>query len=291
MNRRAFIAALGGAAAWPLVARAQQRERMRRIGVLQPGSESDPELQNCRVAFVDGLQKFGWTEGTNVLIDYRWVGDDADRIRLYATELTGMRPDVIWASGSLPLLFLKRATRTIPVVFTQVYDPVGSGFVTNLTRPGGNITGFTLGEFSMGGKTLEVLKEVAPRFLLVFLTPVVLNGPVIEALIPIFTSSALLAVANAATAANTATNFHIATVRIVSSTAAIDRRYLCPKLSQHAVYHVLGNHRLAIVRRASRPRSCAIRAQSAPHFPRDIDHAFDLAPFIVDRELCPEHVS
>jgi putative tryptophan/tyrosine transport system substrate-binding protein len=92
----------------------------------------------------------------------RWVGDDADRIRLYATELTGMRPDVIWASGSLPLLLLKRTTRTIPVVFTQVYDPVGSGFVTNLTRPSGNITGFTLGEFSMGGKTLEVLKEVAP---------------------------------------------------------------------------------------------------------------------------------
>ena len=112
---------------------------------------------------MDGLQKFGWTEGTNVLIYYRWAGDDADRIRVYATELTGMRPDVIWASGSLPLLLLKRATRTIPVVFTQLYDPVGSGFVTNLTRPGGNITGFTLGEFSMGGKILEVLKEVAPQ--------------------------------------------------------------------------------------------------------------------------------
>jgi len=163
MRRREFIAALGGAAAWPAVARAQQPERMRRIGVLQPGSESDPESQLRRAAFVGGLQKFGWTEGTNVSIHYRWVGDDADRIRLYATELTGMQPDVIWASGSLPLLLLKRATRTIPVVFTQVYDPVGSGFVTNLTRPGGNITGFTLGEFSMGGKTLEVLKEVAPQ--------------------------------------------------------------------------------------------------------------------------------
>ena len=153
MKRREFIVGLGGVAARPLVARAQQPERMRRIGVLLPGSESDPEWQLRRAAFVDGLRKFGWTEGTNLLIHYRWVGDDADRIRLYATELTGMRPDVIWASGSLPLLSLKRATRTIPVVFTAVYDPVGSGFVTNLTRPGGNITGFTLGEFSMGEAT------------------------------------------------------------------------------------------------------------------------------------------
>jgi len=163
MRRRTFIAALGGAAAWSVVARGQQPERMRGIGVLQPGSESDPVSQLRRAAFVDGLRKFGWTEGTNVLIHYRWVGDDAARVRLYATELTGMRPDVIWTSGSLQLLLLKRATRTIPIVFTQVYDPVGSGFVTNLNRPGGNITGFTLGEFSMGGKTLEVLKEVAPQ--------------------------------------------------------------------------------------------------------------------------------
>ena len=163
MRRRTFIAALGGAAAWSVVARGQQPERMRGIGVLQPGSESDPVSQLRRAAFVDGLRKFGWTEGTNVLIHYRWVGDDAARVRLYATELTGMRPDVIFASGGLPLLLLTRATRTIPIVFTLVYDPVGSGFVTNLNRPGGNITGFTLGEFSMGGKTLEVLKEVAPQ--------------------------------------------------------------------------------------------------------------------------------
>src|ERR1700738_585465 len=133
MRRREFIAALGGAASWPAVARAQQPERMRRIGVLQPGSESDPESQLRRAAFVDGLQKFGWTEGTNILIHYRWVGDDADRIRLFATELTGMRPDVIWARGLLPLLVFMGATRTIPVVFTQVYDPVRSGFVTNPT--------------------------------------------------------------------------------------------------------------------------------------------------------------
>jgi putative ABC transport system substrate-binding protein len=162
MKRRDFVLAtaiLAGAAR----AAAQQPERMRRIGVLQQGSESDPESQRRRAAFVDGLQEFGWTEGTNVLIDYRrWVGDDTGRILLYATELTGMS-DVIWATGSLPLLVLKRATHTIPIVFTSVYDPVGSGFVTNLNRPGGNITGFTLGEFSLGGKLLEVLKEVAPQ--------------------------------------------------------------------------------------------------------------------------------
>jgi ABC-type uncharacterized transport system substrate-binding protein len=164
MKRREFISLLGGAAAtWPLAARAEQGGRMRRIGVLQAVGESDPEAQLRRRAFVGNLQKLGWTEGANVTIDYRWAGGDADRIRLYATELTGMRPDVIWTSGALPLLPLKRATRTIPIVFTQIYDPVGSGFVASLTRPGGNITGFTLGEFSMGGKILEVLKEAAPQ--------------------------------------------------------------------------------------------------------------------------------
>jgi ABC-type uncharacterized transport system substrate-binding protein len=163
VRRRDFIGLVGGAAAWPVVTLGQQPEGIRRIGVLQPGSESDPESQLRRAAFVDGLRNFGWTEGTNVLVQYRWVGEDVDRIRLYATELTGMRPDVIWASGSLPILLLRRATRTIPIVFTQVYDPIGSGFVTKLTRPDGNITGFTLGEFSMGGKTLGVLKEVAPQ--------------------------------------------------------------------------------------------------------------------------------
>jgi putative tryptophan/tyrosine transport system substrate-binding protein len=164
MNRREFITLLGGAAAaWPLTARAQQPDRVRRIGVLQAINESDPEGQLRKAPFVQGLQKFGWTEGANVMIDYRWGGDDADRIRHYATELTSMRPDVIWTSGALPLLALKRATRTIPIIFTQVYDPVGSGFVASLTRPGSNITGFTLGEFSMGGKMLEVLKEVAPQ--------------------------------------------------------------------------------------------------------------------------------
>src|SRR3981081_1261090 len=168
MKRRALITLLGCAVAassllWAIAARAQQPDRVRRIGVLQAINESDPEGQLRKAPFVRGLQKFGWTEGANVMIDYRWGDDDADRIRLYATELTSMRPDVIWTSGALPLLALKRATRTIPLIFTQVYDPVGSGFVASLTRPGSNITGFRLGEFSMGGKILEVPKEVAPQ--------------------------------------------------------------------------------------------------------------------------------
>src|SRR3977135_857152 len=123
MRRREFLGGLGGAAvAWPIAARAQQPDRVRRIGVLQAINESDPEGQLRKDPFVRGLQKFGWTEGANVMIDYRWGDDDADRIRLYATELTSMRPDVIWTSGALPLLALKRATRTIPIIFTQVYD-------------------------------------------------------------------------------------------------------------------------------------------------------------------------
>jgi putative ABC transport system substrate-binding protein len=164
MRRREFITLLGGAAAgWPLTARAQQPDRMRRIGVLQTGNESDPEVQRRITIFVQDLQKLGWKEGANLVIDYRLAGDNSERIRLYAAELVGLKPDVIWTSGGLTLLSLKRATRTIPIVFTTVYDPVGSGYVASLAQPGGNITGFTLGEFSMGGKMLEVLKEVAPQ--------------------------------------------------------------------------------------------------------------------------------
>ena len=164
MRRREFITLLGGAAAaWPLAALAQQPEQMRRIGVLQTGNESDPETQRRIAAFVQGLQKLGWREGANLVIDYRLAGDNSERIRLYVAELVGLKPDLIWTSGGLPLLALKRATRNIPIVFTSVYDPVGSGYVATLARPGGNITGFTLGEFSMGGKMLEILKEVAPQ--------------------------------------------------------------------------------------------------------------------------------
>jgi putative ABC transport system substrate-binding protein len=163
MKRRRFIALLGGATAWPIAARAQQPERVRRIGVLLASDENDPEWQRRTAIFVKDLQNLGWKEGDNLVIDFRSAGNNSDRIRLYATELVGLKPDVIWTSGGLTLLSLKRATRTIPIVFNTVYDPVGSGYVASLAQPGGNITGFTLGEFSMGGKMLEVLKELAPQ--------------------------------------------------------------------------------------------------------------------------------
>jgi len=163
MRRREFISLLGSAAAWPAVARAQQPERMRRIGVLLAINERNLEAKRRVSVFVQSLQKLGWKEGANLVIDYRFGGDNSQRIRLFAAELVDLKPDVIWTQGSLDLLQLKRTTSTIPIVFTQVWDPVGGGFVASLAQPGGNITGFSLGEFSLGGKMLEVLKEVAPH--------------------------------------------------------------------------------------------------------------------------------
>jgi putative ABC transport system substrate-binding protein len=136
---------------------------MRRIGVMLSGDASDPFWRNIVSSFVGGLQKLGWIEGTNLVIEYRWGGNDVERVRHYAAELLDQYPEVIWALGALPALSLKRATHTVPIVFTQVVDPVGSGFVASLARPGGNLTGFTMGEFSQGGKMLEVLKEIAPK--------------------------------------------------------------------------------------------------------------------------------
>jgi len=163
IGRRELIAALGSAAAWPLTARAQGSERVRRIGILHAGNEGDQDWQLVVAAFVQGLAKLGWTEGANLVLDHRWGGGDRERFRRDAAELVSLHPDAIWATASLPLLLLKRATRTIPIVFTLVYDPVGSGYVASLARPEANITGFTQGEFSMGGKMLEVLREVAPQ--------------------------------------------------------------------------------------------------------------------------------
>ena len=163
IGRRELIAALGSAAAWPLVARAQDSERVHRIGMLHAVNETDLDRQHIVEVFVQSLAKLGWTEGSNLVLDYRWGSGDRDRIRRYAAELISLHPDAIWSTGGLPLMLLKRETRTIPIVFTMVYDPVGSGFVTNLPRPEANVTGFTLGEFSLGGKMLEVLREVAPQ--------------------------------------------------------------------------------------------------------------------------------
>ena len=162
MRRRTFIAALVGAAAWPLTARAQQSERMRRIGVLMNLAADDAEGQARLAAFVQDLQQLGWTDGRNVRIDVRWVVGDARLFHRYADELLALAPDVILASATPSVQALRQATRTVPIVFANVSDPVGMGLVASLARPGGNITGFTPMEFGFGAKWLELLKEIAP---------------------------------------------------------------------------------------------------------------------------------
>jgi ABC-type uncharacterized transport system substrate-binding protein len=164
MRRREFLSLLGGAAAaWPLAARAQHSEQMRRIGVLQGGSDTDdPRSQPNIAAFLQTLQQLGWAEGRNVKIDYRWPAADADKTRKYAAELVALAPDVILAMSSPSLVSLLQATRTVPIVFVGVADPVGAGFVDSLSRPGGNATGFVLFDYSLSTKWLELLKEIAP---------------------------------------------------------------------------------------------------------------------------------
>jgi putative ABC transport system substrate-binding protein len=164
IGRRQFISALGGAAAtWPLAARAQQGESMRRIGVLTNLATGDPEDQTRNAAFLQGLQQLGWTVGRNVRIDYRWGAGDADRNRRNVTELAALAPDVILVTGTPVLGPLLQATRTIPIVFMQVPDPVGAGYVESLSRPGGNATGFSTIDYGTSGKWLELLKEIAPN--------------------------------------------------------------------------------------------------------------------------------
>ena len=163
MRRREFITLLGGtAAAWPLAARAQQGERARRIGVLMNLSADDAEGQAWIAEFLQALQQLGWTDGSNVRVDYRWAAGDAGRFQRYAEELLALAPDVILASATPSVQALQRATRTVPIVFTLVTDPVGAGFVQSLARPGGNTTGFLQFEFGLSGKWLELLKQVAP---------------------------------------------------------------------------------------------------------------------------------
>jgi putative tryptophan/tyrosine transport system substrate-binding protein len=162
MRRRKFITLLGGAAAWPLAVHAQQPRRMRCIGVLMPLVAGDPEAQVRSTVFAQSLQQLGWTVGRNLQIDYRFAGGEADRIRQYAAELVALAPDVIMTVGSSTVAPMQQATRTIPVVFTNLADPVGAGIVQSLARPGGNATGFTNFEYSMSGKWVELLKQVAP---------------------------------------------------------------------------------------------------------------------------------
>jgi len=164
MRRRDFIKVIGGAAAtWPVAARAQQAERMWRIVIFTGLAESDPAAQPMVAAFRGALAKLGWTEGSNVLIEYRWGAGDADMGRRHAAELAALAPDVILCSGAVAVERVLQATRTVPIVFAVVPDPLGSGFVENLSRPGGNATGFMMFEYSLSGKWLELLKEIAPN--------------------------------------------------------------------------------------------------------------------------------
>jgi putative ABC transport system substrate-binding protein len=163
MRRREFLGILGGAAAWPVALKAQQAEPVRRVGFLSILGPDDPEAQARRAVFEQTLQQLGWTVGRDLKIETRLVGGDLDRVRRYTAELVALAPDVIFSTGSLPIASLQQATRTIPIVFMNVPDPVGAGFVESMAHPGGNITGFSNFEYSMSGKWAELLKQIAPN--------------------------------------------------------------------------------------------------------------------------------
>ncbi len=163
MRRREFITLVGGAAAsWPLAARAQQGERMRRVGVLSNPGPEDAEMQVRIATFVQGMQQLGWIAGRNLQVDYRWSYGDFERLRAHAAELIALAPDVVLATSGVSILPLVQASRSMPIVFAQTIDPVGLGVVDSLSRPGGNITGFTQFEYGVVGKWLELLKQIAP---------------------------------------------------------------------------------------------------------------------------------
>jgi putative ABC transport system substrate-binding protein len=164
MRRRDFITLVGSAAvAWPLGARAQQSSPMRRIGVLFGNAEGDPQVKAGLAAFTQALQELGWTDGRNIRIEYRFTAADVDRMQMFAKELVGLQPDLIVGQTTQVVAALQRQTKTIPIVFVAVSDPVGSGFVASLPRPGGNITGFINIESSLSGKWMEMLKDIVPR--------------------------------------------------------------------------------------------------------------------------------
>ena len=178
MQRREFITLIGGAAvAWPLAARAQQSGGMRLIGALIALAESDAEGQLRIAAFREGLQRFGWAEGRNIHIEYRWPGTNAERLQSSAAELVGMKPDVIFAGNQTAAIALRQMTNSLPIVFVQVYDPVSAGFVASLARPGGNLTGFALYESAIATKWVEILTELAPRTARIGVIYDPINGP------------------------------------------------------------------------------------------------------------------
>jgi putative tryptophan/tyrosine transport system substrate-binding protein len=163
VRRREFLTLVGAAVAWPIAARAQQPDRMRRIGVLMGFAESDREGQAFVAAFREGLQKLGWAEGRNIRIDYRWTALDKELMQRFAKELVALEPDLILTQSTPATAVLLQQTRTIPIVFGLLADPIGSGFVASFPQPGGNVTGFVTMEPTMAGKWLELLKEIAPR--------------------------------------------------------------------------------------------------------------------------------
>jgi putative ABC transport system substrate-binding protein len=162
MRRREFIVGLGGAAAWPVAARAQQGDRVRRIGVLMPYNENDPEAKTGVSGFAQALADLGWIGGRNVQTDLRWAGSDPNRIRALAQVLVGLQPDIILTTSTPATVAVQRETQTIPIVFAIVSEPIASGIVARLDRPTGNITGFASCEATLGGKWLELLSEIAP---------------------------------------------------------------------------------------------------------------------------------
>jgi putative ABC transport system substrate-binding protein len=191
MQRREFITLVGGAAAaWPLASRAQQPERVRRVGVLYSLAEDDPESVMRRAAFEQAIKELGWTPGGNLRIDYRWARNDPELIRKFVAELVALAPDIILTSGSVVVGPMVRATLNIPIVFLQVIDPVGSGLIESMAHPGGNVTGFTQFEYSLAGKWLELLKEIAPYVVRVAVLRDATRGPgigqfaVIQAMAP-----------------------------------------------------------------------------------------------------------
>jgi len=189
MRRREFIAGLGSTAAWPLAARAQQGERVRRIGVLLQGDENEPLFKTRRSAFTQALADLGWSDGRNVRMDLRWASDDINRIRAFAQELVGLQPDIIVTNTTPTTVAPQRETQTIPIIFTTVADPVASGIVARLDRPSGNVTGFVGFEATLGGKWLELLSEMAPGLKRVAIMFNPDTAPVL-ALMPLFETAA-----------------------------------------------------------------------------------------------------
>jgi putative tryptophan/tyrosine transport system substrate-binding protein len=190
MQRREFIALFGSTAAWPLAARAQQPERMRRIGVLMAVAENDAQYQANLAVFREGLQQVGWTEGRNIRIDVRWAALDVEAMQRLAKDLVALQPDLILSNNTPTTAALLQQTRTIPIIFATIADPVGSGFVASLSQPGGNATGFATIEDTLGGKWMELLKEIAPRVARAALLFNPATGPYFEYYVKSFNSAA-----------------------------------------------------------------------------------------------------